>query len=114
MKDKIINTIPTSSDFVKDYNAQFGNIKADKEKFKAESSVKFSKLLAEIKSQGLRLKGDDFFQFTINNASYMFAKKETIAFASLMAFNKWNNELNSNNEIYDDDELELVAQRIIS
>ena len=113
MKDKVINTIPTAREFAIDYISQFGKIKAEKEKSKVECSDKYSKLLTEIKHQQLRLRGDDFFQSIINNASYFFAKKETIAYASIIALNKWDNELNLNGEIYDEGELELVVQRIL-
>jgi hypothetical protein len=115
LKDKVyfIEASSSVSKFVNDYKVEFGIIKFRRQNEIIETSRNVRDFMARFKDGPHPVNGDDFFFTIINNPGYLFAKKRTIAVASLLLLSKWDFEINQQYEMYSLHEVENIAARIL-
>ena len=99
--------------FIQDYINQYGEHKYQAILEKVNTSSKISKLISQVSYKRVPINTQEII-LVINSISYfIFSRGQTQAVAALIAFQRWNSEVNSTQYLIDDEGLAIRAIAII-
>ncbi len=100
-------------EFISFYLKEYGEKKAKEIADKVNGSNKCNKLLIEANRLQIRLGSDDLMTSVLSNIGFSFAKAETVCFATVLLFFRWQQEIGVPLGIADEDYLNTIFFRIL-
>jgi hypothetical protein len=99
--------------FTEGYIREYGERKLRKISSKIHESNGVLKYLVKLQEVNTPPLCDDLIATVMNMPYFMVAKKETVAVASLILLEMWNDKINLDNKLLIESELDSLARRIL-
>jgi hypothetical protein len=99
--------------FTEGYIREYGERKLRKISSKINESNGVMKYLVKLQEVNTSPLCDDIIATVMNMPYFMVAKKETVAIASIILLEMWNDKINLDNKLLSDSGLETLARRIL-
>jgi len=100
--------------FTEDYIREYGERHFRKINKKVENSGSVKKYLIKLQEINFAPYYKELIITIMNMPFFMVAKRETVAMASILLLLKWDDMLNKNNRLADDNDLEIIFRNILS
>ena len=101
------------SEYITFYKTEFGERKLRKLISEVSRAKRFKSFIQECNTRGILPNPKDFYACIMNSIFYSFSGKQKLIAVSLLLLNRWNEEVNSKQRIFDEHDLNQFAKRLI-